>query len=116
MFWIEFIALMLIIVWGTRKGGSFLAMAGGIGMLIFVYIFRVTPSDPPITVILIMLAVITAACTMQATGGLDFYGTACRKNITEKSEKHYFGSTFCSIFIYILLWNRTYCIFVTSGY
>ena len=72
MFWIEFIVLMLIIVWGTRKGGSFLAMAGGIGMLIFVYIFRVTPSDPPITVILIMLAVITAACTMQATGGLDF--------------------------------------------
>lgn len=60
MFWIEFIVLMLIIVWGTRKGGSFLAMAGGIGMLIFVYIFRVTPSDPPITVILIMLAVITA--------------------------------------------------------
>lgn len=48
MFWIEFIVLMLIIVWGTRKGGSFLAMAGGIGMLIFVYIFRVTPSDPPI--------------------------------------------------------------------
>ena len=47
MFWIEFIVLMLIIVWGTRKGGSFLAMAGGIGMLIFVYIFRVTPSDPP---------------------------------------------------------------------
>ena len=44
MFWIEFIVLMLIIVWGTRKGGSFLAMAGGIGMLIFVYIFRVTPS------------------------------------------------------------------------
>ena len=23
MFWIEFIVLMLIIVWGTRKGGSF---------------------------------------------------------------------------------------------
>ena len=39
MFWIEFIVLMLIIVWGTRLGGSFLAMAGGIGMLIFVYIF-----------------------------------------------------------------------------
>ena len=47
---------------------------------------------------------------------IGFYGTACRKNITEKSEKHYFGSTFCSIFIYILLWNRTYCIFVTSFY
>lgn len=56
-------------------------MAGGIGMLIFVYIFRVTPSDPPITVILIMLAVITAACTMQATGGLDF--------MVQLAEKYY---------------------------
>ena len=72
MFWIEFITLMLIIVWGTRKGGTFLAMAGGIGMLIFTFIFREAPSDPPVTVILIMLAVITAACTMQTTGGLDF--------------------------------------------
>lgn len=72
MFWIEFITLMLIIVWGTRKGGTFLAMAGGIGMLIFTFIFRVAPADPPTTVILIMLAVITAACTMQTTGGLDF--------------------------------------------
>ena len=87
MFWIEFIVLMLIIVWGTRKGGSFLAMAGGIGMLIFVYIFRVTPSDPPITVILIMLAVITAACTMQATGGLDFMVQLAEK-ILRKNPKN----------------------------
>ena len=78
---------MLIIVWGTRKGGSFLAMAGGIGMLIFVYIFRVTPSDPPITVILIMLAVITAACTMQATGGLDFMVQLAEK-ILRKNPKN----------------------------
>ena len=72
MFWIEFITLMLIIVWGTRKGGTFLAMAGGVGMLVFTFIFREAPADPPTTVILIMLAVITAACTMQTTGGLDF--------------------------------------------
>lgn len=72
MFWIEFITLMLIIIWGTRKGGTFLAMAGGVGMLIFTFIFHEAPADPPVTVILIMLAVITAACTMQTTGGLDF--------------------------------------------
>lgn len=56
-------------------------------MLIFVYIFRVTPSDPPITVILIMLAVITAACTMQATGGLDFMVQLAEK-ILRKNPKN----------------------------
>ena len=102
MFWIEFIVLMLIIVWGTRKGGSFLAMAGGIGMLIFVYIFRVTPSDPPITVILIMLAVITAACTMQATGGLDFMVQLAEK-ILRKNPKNI---TFVAPFVAYLF---TFC-------
>ena len=46
-----------------------------------------TPSDPPITVILIMLAVITAACTMQATGGLDFMVQLAEK-ILRKNPKN----------------------------
>lgn len=56
----------------SRVGGTFLAMAGGIGMFIMTFILHVTPSDPPITVILIMIAVICAAATMQACGGLDY--------------------------------------------
>lgn len=39
-------------------------------MFIMTFILHVTPSDPPITVILIMIALICAA-TMQACGGLD---------------------------------------------
>ncbi|OPJ62731.1 anaerobic C4-dicarboxylate transporter family protein [Clostridium oryzae] len=72
MFWVELIIVLAIIFWGVRKGGTFLAMAGGIGMLIMTFILRVPPSDPPITVILIMIAVICAASTMQACGGLEF--------------------------------------------
>ena len=47
MFWIELLIVMAIIFWGVRKGGPFLAMAGGIGMFIMVFILRVKPSDPP---------------------------------------------------------------------
>lgn len=72
MFWIELIIVLAIIFLGVRIGGTFLAMAGGIGMLIMTFILHVTPSDPPITVILIMIAVICAAATMQACGGLDY--------------------------------------------
>ena len=72
MFWVELILVLAIIVLGVRKGGTFLAMAGGVGMLIMTFFFHVTPADPPVTVILIMIAVIVAAATMQACGGLDF--------------------------------------------
>ena len=72
MFWVELILVLAIIFLGVRKGGTFLAMAGGVGMLIMTFFFHVTPADPPVTVILIMIAVIVAAATMQACGGLDF--------------------------------------------
>lgn len=72
MFWIELIIVLAIIFLGVRIGGTFLAMAGGIGMFIMTFVLHVAPSDPPITVILIMIAVICAASTMQACGGLDY--------------------------------------------
>lgn len=57
MFWIELIIVLAIIFIGVRVGGTFLAMAGGIGMFIMTFILHVTPSDPPITVILIMILI-----------------------------------------------------------
>ncbi|WMJ89154.1 anaerobic C4-dicarboxylate transporter family protein [Anaerocolumna sp. MB42-C2] len=86
MFWIELIIVLAIIFLGVRKGGTFLAMAGGIGMLIMTFILHVKPSDPPITVILIMIAVICAAATMQACGGLDFLVKIAEK-ILRKNPK-----------------------------
>lgn len=86
MFWVQFIVLMLFIIWGTRKGGTFLALVGGLGMLVFVFLFRVPPADPPVTVILIMLAVICAASAMQASGGLD-YMVALAEKILRKDPK-----------------------------
>ena len=46
MFWIELIIVLAIIFIGVRVGGTFLAMAGGIGMFIMTFILHVTPSDP----------------------------------------------------------------------
>ena len=86
MFWIELLIVLAIIFWGVRKGGPFLAMAGGIGMFIMVFILRVKPSDPPITVILIMIAVICAASMLQACGGLDLLVRIAEK-ILRKNPK-----------------------------
>lgn len=87
MFWIELIIVMAMIFLGTRKGGPFLALAGGLGMLILTFVLRVPPSDPPITVIRIMIAVIVAASCMQAAGGLDYMVKLAEK-ILRKHPEH----------------------------
>jgi len=86
MFWIELIIVMLMIYWGTRKGGIFLALSGGIGMCIFTFGMGIKPSDPPITVMLIILAVIVAAASMEAAGGLEYMVRLAEK-ILRKNPK-----------------------------
>ena len=110
MFIAELILVLAVIIIGVRKGGPFLAMAGGMGMLIMTFVFRVAPSDPPITVILIMLAVICAAAAMQACGGLEFM-----VKVAEKSKDGYHSCTCCILYFYIYVWYRTYCLQLASG-
>ncbi len=87
MFWIELLIVLLMIFIGTRKGGPFLALAGGLGMFILTFFLNVPPSDPPITVIRIMIAVIVAASCMQAAGGLDYMVRLAEK-ILRKHPEH----------------------------
>jgi anaerobic C4-dicarboxylate transporter DcuA len=45
---------------------------GGLGLLLFVFLFRLPPGSPPGNVLGMILAVITALSLMQAAGGLDY--------------------------------------------
>jgi anaerobic C4-dicarboxylate transporter DcuA len=72
MFWIELILFLACIVLGARVGGIGLGTIAGIGLLIFVFVFRLPPGSPPGTVLGMIIAVITALSVMQAAGGLDF--------------------------------------------
>jgi anaerobic C4-dicarboxylate transporter-like protein len=74
------LALVLAcIVVGARLGGIALGTVSGIGLVLFVFVFRMPPGGPPGTVLGMIIAVITALSVMQAAGGLDFLvGTAGR--------------------------------------
>ena len=63
---IGFIAL------GVRSGGIGLGLWGGVGTLILVFVFGLDPGEPPISAILIIIAVISAAAAMEAAGGIDY--------------------------------------------
>ena len=72
MFWIQFVLVLGAILIGIRKGGVALGLIGGFGVAVLVFGFRVAPGTPPIDVMLIILAVVTASATLQVSGGLDY--------------------------------------------
>jgi anaerobic C4-dicarboxylate transporter DcuA len=72
MLWIELLILLACILIGARLGGIALGTVAGIGLLIYVFLFKLPPGGPPGPVIGMIIAVITALATMQAAGGLDY--------------------------------------------
>ena len=70
--WLELALLLACIVIGARIGGIGLGTISGIGLVIYVFVFRMPPGGPPGTVLGMIIAVITALAAMQAAGGLDF--------------------------------------------
>ena len=72
MFWIQFVLVLGAVLIGIRRGGVALGMIGGLGVSLLVLGFRSPPSEPPIAVMLIILAVVTASATLQVAGGLDY--------------------------------------------
>ena len=72
MFWTQFFMVLAAILLGIRRGGVALGLIGGLGVAVLAFGFRLAPSEPPIAVMLIILAVVTASATLQVAGGLDY--------------------------------------------
>lgn len=79
MVWIELCILLACILVGARLGGIALGTVAGLGLVVFVFLFRMPPGGPPQAVIGMIIAVITALATMQAAGGLDYLVTLAER-------------------------------------
>ena len=60
---------------------------GGIGLAILTFVFGLQPTAPPIDVMLMIVAVISAASCMQAAGGLDYMVKLAEK-LLRKNPSH----------------------------
>ena len=69
---IQLLFVLVCIIVGARIGGVGLGVMGGLGVAILTFVFGLEPTSPPIDVMLMIAAVISAAGAMQAAGGLDF--------------------------------------------
>lgn len=69
---IQLLFVLIAIIIGARLGGIGLGVMGGIGLALLTFVFGLQPTAPPIDVMLMIAAVISAASCMQAAGGLDY--------------------------------------------
>jgi anaerobic C4-dicarboxylate transporter DcuA len=72
LFWLQFFILLACIFIGARLGGVGLGVMGGVGLAILVFGFGLQPTSAPIDVMLMILAVVTAAGALQASGGMEY--------------------------------------------
>ncbi len=69
---LQLLFVIVAIIIGARLGGIGLGVMGGVGLAILTFVFGLQPTAPPIDVMLMIAAVISAASCMQAAGGLDY--------------------------------------------
>ena len=69
---IQLLIVLLCIIVGARLGGIGLGVMGGLGVALLTFVFGLQPTSPPVDVMLMIAAVISAASCMQAAGGLDY--------------------------------------------
>lgn len=69
---LEAAVVLAAIALGVRFKGMSIGLFGGLGVLILAFVFGEAPGSLPTSAIFIILAVVTAAATMQVAGGIDW--------------------------------------------
>ena len=86
MLWLELIIFLAIIIIGARIGGIAMGTMAGMGLVIFIFVFKLPVGSPPVIVLGMILAVITALSTMEAAGGLDFLVGVAEKIMRKRPQ------------------------------
>ena len=86
MFWLELVVVLAAIFVGTRLGGIGLGVMGGLGLAVLTFVFHLQPTSPPIDVMLMIAAVVTAAGVLQGAGGLDYLVRLAERILRSKPD------------------------------
>lgn len=100
VFWIQLAIVAVCIGIGGRFGGLGLGAAGGLGVCLLVLGFGLKPSSPPVSTILIIVAVIACTSVLQGAGGLDLMVRCAERLLRRWPKAITFVAPFvCSIFV-----------------
>lgn len=88
---------------GSRYGSLALGAISGIGLAILVFAFHMKPGTPPTDVIYIIIAAITCAGMMQASGGMDWLIQLTEKLLRRNPNMITFLAPLATFFLTVLV-------------
>ena len=96
--------IVLLALWvGSRYGSLALGAISGIGLAILVFGFCMKPGSPPTDVIYIIIAAVTCAGILQASGGMDWLIQIAEKLLRKHPERITFLAPLCTFFLTVLV-------------
>lgn len=103
MFLVHMMILLAVIFVGIRHGGIAFGLLGGLGVSILAFVFGIAPGSPPINVMLIILAVVAASATLEATGGLKLLVRFAERLLRKHPEHIVFLGPLCTYSLTVLV-------------
>ena len=88
---------------GSRYGSLALGAISGIGLAILVFGFGLKPGTPPTDVIYIIIAAVTCAGIMQASGGMDWLIQIAEKMLRKHPDRITFLAPLTTFFLTVLV-------------
>lgn len=88
---------------GSRYGSLALGAISGIGLALLVLGFGLKPGNPPTDVIYIIIAAVTCAGIMQASGGMDWLIQIAERLLRKHPDRITFLAPLCTFFLTVLV-------------
>ena len=103
LFIIQFAIVLAALYAGSRYGSLALGALSGIALAILVFGFGMKPGTPPTDVIYIIIAAITCASVLQASGGMDWLIQLAEKMLRRHPGNITFIGPLCTFFLTVLV-------------
>ncbi|WP_076540555.1 anaerobic C4-dicarboxylate transporter [Shewanella sp. UCD-KL21] len=103
MFYVHMLLLLAVIFVGIRHGGVAFGLLGGLGVSVLAFAFGIAPGSPPVSVMLIILAVVAASATLEATGGLKLLVKYAEKLLRKHPNQITFLGPLCTYSLTVLV-------------
>ena len=100
---IELLIVLAALYVGSRYGSLALGAISGIGLAILVFGFGLKPGTPPTDVIYIIIAAVTCAGTLQASGGMDWMIQIAEKMLRKHPDHITFLGPLVTFFLTVLV-------------
>ncbi|MBQ9477712.1 MAG: anaerobic C4-dicarboxylate transporter [Bacteroidales bacterium] len=100
---IQLLIVLAALYVGSRYGSLALGAISGIGLAILVFGFGLKPGTPPTDVIYIIIAAVTCAGTLQASGGMDWMIQVAERMLRKHPEHITFLGPLVTFFLTVLV-------------